>query len=296
MPDQPGQAVYTQLCNAGGGIEADLTIVHQSEDAFLVVTGSGFGVRDSNWIARQLPTGGSVTLREVTQDWSTINLCGPLARTVLQAVTDDDVSNEALPFLSARMIEVGHAEVLAVRIGYVGELGWELYVPQAYAGHVYDTLWEAGQPHGIANAGYRAVEACRLEKGYVYWSADIGPDVNPYEAGLGFCVALDKGEFTGRSALEDIRGQNRRRRLVTLALDGFVPLHGSEPVLRNGELLGAVTSAGYGYEVKHTIAFALLPSDVGLDTPLEVEAFGSTVKAKTTRRCLYDPAMARLKA
>ena len=130
----------------------------------------------------------------------------------------------------------------------------------------------------------------------MYWSADIGPDVNPYEAGLGFCVALDKGEFTGRGALEDIRGQNRRRRLVTLALDGFVPLHGSEPVLRDGELLGAVTSAGFGYAVDHTIAFALLPSDVGTGMALEVEAFGSTFEARTTGRCLYDPAMARLKA
>lgn len=296
VPEQPGQAVYTQMCNGHGGIEADLTIIHHSKDRFLVVTGSGFGVRDLNWIERQMPTDGSVQLRDVTEAWATLNLCGPLARKVLQAVTDDVVSGEALPFLSARTIEVGDAEVLAVRIGYVGELGWELYVPQAFAGHVYDTLWAAGAPHGIANAGYRAVEACRLEKGYVYWSSDIGPDVNPYEAGLGFCVALDKGEFTGRSALEQIRGQNRRRRLVTLTLDGFVPLHGSEPVMLGGEVLGSVTSAGYGYQVEHSIAFALLPSDVGVGTQLEIEAFGQTFKAQTAQRCLYDPAMVRLKA
>ena len=296
VPDQPGRAVYTQLCNESGGIEADLTIIHQAKDTFLVITGSGFGVRDSQLLSRHLPADGSVRLREVTEDWATLNLCGPKARQVLETVTDGDVSSQALPFLSAQSLEVGHADVLAVRIGYVGELGWELYVPQAFAGHVYDTLWAAGQAHGIANAGYRAVEACRLEKGYVYWSADIGPDVNPYEAGLGFCVALDKGTFKGRGALEEIRGQNRRRRLTTLALEGFVPLHGSEPVLQDGELLGSVTSAGYGHEVGHTIAFALLPSDVGEGMYLEIEAFGRTYQAKTTQRCLYDPEMARLKA
>ena len=296
VPDAPGRAVYTQLCNAQGGIEADLTIIHTGPERFLVVTGSGFGVRDKSWIERQLPDDGSVMIREVTQAWATLNLCGPRARDVLQAVSDDAVSNEALPFLSAQMIEVGLAEVLAVRIGYVGELGWELYVPQDYAGHIYDTLWQAGEAHGIANAGYRAVEACRLEKGYAYWSSDIGPDVNPYEAGLGFCVALDKGEFTGRSALEEIRGENRRRRLVTLALEGFVPLHGSEPVLSDGEVLGSVSSAGYGYAVGHSIAFAHLPAEIGAGHALEIEAFGKTYAAKATKRCLYDAGMERLKA
>ena len=168
-------------------------------DRFLLVTGAGFGVRDSGWVARQLPA--AVAIREVTGALATLNLCGPRARDVLQSVSDDDVSNAALPFRAARWIEVGDARALAVRIGYVGELGYELYIPQEYAAGVYETLWEAGEPHGIANAGYRAIESARLEKGYLYWSGDISPDYNPFEAGLGFCVALDKGDFIGREAL-----------------------------------------------------------------------------------------------
>ncbi|MEM8686468.1 MAG: FAD-dependent oxidoreductase [Pseudomonadota bacterium] len=295
VPEVPGRAVYTQLCNASGGIEADLTIIHHLPDTFLVITGSGFGVRDSNWIARQLPRDGSVAMREVTRNWATLNLCGPRARDILAAVTDQDVSAAALPFLSAKTLEVGLAEVLAVRIGYVGELGWELYIPAEFAGHVYDTLWQAGTAHGIANAGYRAVEACRLEKGYVYWSSDVGPDVNPYEAGLGFCVALEKGDFTGREALQAIRGQNRRSRLATLRLEGFVPLHGSEPVIGDGEILGAVSSAGFGYRVAHSIAFAHLPAHVAEGTTVEIEAFGRTYPATVAPRCLYDPEMTRLR-
>ncbi len=296
VPDKPGRAVYTQLCNEHGGIEADLTIVHIRQDYFVIVTGSGFAVRDRNWIERSLPGDSSIRLRDVTTQWTTLNLCGPKARDVLQSVTDDDVGNAALPFLSAAEIEVGNARVLAVRIGYVGELGWELYIPQEFAGHVYETLWQAGTGHGIANAGYRALEACRLEKGYLYWSSDIGPEVNPYEAGLGFCVALDKPDFIGRQALQRISKANRQRRLVTFSMNDFAPLHGGEPVTRNGKLLGYVSSAGYGYAVGHTIAFALLPADCEPTGQYEVEAFGKTYAATMTPRCLYDPRMERLKA
>src|SRR5262249_4063530 len=157
---------------------------------FYLITGSGFGVRDSAWVRSHLPAG--VSIREVTGSFAVINLCGPKSREILQSVTDDDVSNAAFPFLAARRIDVGHARVLAVLIGYVGELGYELYISQEFAAHVYETLWRAGESFGIANAGYRAIDSCRLEKGYLYWSGDISPDYDPYEAGLGFCVALDK--------------------------------------------------------------------------------------------------------
>jgi len=295
VPEQPGRAVYTQLCNETGGIEADLTIVHVGPERFMVVTGSGFAIRDRHWIETHLADS-DVMLRDVTNAWATINLCGPKSRQILQSVTDDDVSNVAHPFLGAREIEIGHAGVLAVRIGYVGELGWELYVPQEMAGHVYDTLWQAGAEHGITNAGYRAIEACRLEKGYLYWSSDIGPDVNPYEAGLGFCVALGKGDFIGRSALGEISQRNTSRRLITLKTEGFVPLHTGEPVIQAGKLLGSVTSAGYGYAVGHTIALALLPADTDIEAPFQVEAFGNTYDAMASTRCLYDPKMLRLKS
>jgi 4-methylaminobutanoate oxidase (formaldehyde-forming) len=201
-----------------------------------------------------------------------------------------------MPFLAARTIGIGHAEALAVRIGYVGELGYELYIRQEYAAHVYDNLWAAGETHGIANAGYRAIESCRLEKGYLYWSGDITPDCNPYEAGLGFCVALEKGDFIGRGPLARIAQEGTPNELVTFALDGFVPLHGGEPILFNGELVGLLTSCGYGHSIGQTIGFGYLPKTLGRETEFEVEAFGNRHVAMRGPRCLYDRKMERLKA
>ena len=292
----PGAAVYTQLCNERGGIEADLTVVHVEEGRLLVVTGSGFGVRDRAWIEAHLPDDAGLSLRDVTAEWATVNLCGPRARDVLAAVTDSDVSDAALPFLAARRIDIGHAEALAVRIGYVGELGYELYVPHEYAAHVYETLRAAGEAHGIADCGYRAIESCRLEKGYLYWSGDIGPDYNPYEAGLGFCVDLAKPDFVGRAALARIEAEGVSRRLVTLTLDGFVPLHGGEPFYAGDRLAGSLTSCGYGHSIGRTVALGYLPAELADGTEFTVEAFGRRYPARRGPRCLYDPALARLKA
>ncbi|MEZ5805005.1 MAG: hypothetical protein R3E51_16475 [Rhizobiaceae bacterium] len=164
---------------------------------------------------------------------------------MLQAVSDDDLSNIAFPFLTARDIEVGNSRALAVRIGYVGELGYELYVEQEYAAHVYEALREAGEAHGIADAGYRAVEHCRLEKGYLYWSGDITPDYNPYEAGLGFAIALEKGDFIGRAALAKIRAEGVKRKLCSFTIDGFAPLHGGEAILLNDKVIGSTSSTGH---------------------------------------------------
>ena len=296
VPDRPGSAVYTQLCNERGGIEADLTLVHVEEGRFLVVTGSGFGVRDGHWIARHLPADGSVAMREVTGTYAVINLCGPHARDVLAATSDDDVSNDALPFLGARQVDVGNAQALAVRIGYVGELGYELYVPQEFAVHVYDTLWAAGVRYGIANAGYRAIESCRLEKGYLYWSSDIGPDNDPFAAGLGFCIALDKDAFIGRDALAAVRGAKAERRLSTLSMDGFVPLHGGEPVRVDGRIVATTTSCGFGHTLGRTIAYAYLPAQAPIGQTYSVEAFGKLYEAVSGPRCLYDPQMQRIKS
>ena len=296
VPGSPGSAVYTQLCNPQGGIEADLTIVHTGPQQFMVVTGAGFTVRDRNWIERHLPADGSVTLRDVTGGWATINICGPHSRAVIRKLTDAGVEGDSLPFLGARWLDLGLARVLAVRIGYVGELGYELYIPQEYAGHVYEQLWAAGEEFGIANAGYRAIESCRLEKGYLYWSSDIGPDVNPYEAGLGFCVALDKGDFIGSESLRQIRQRGNEKRMATLSLDGFVPLHSGEPISHNGAVVGSVTSAGYGHRLERTIAFGYLPHGLAADGEFEIEAFGRSYSATPGARSLYDPRNLRLKA
>ena len=291
----PGKAVYSQLCNEWGGIEADVTLLHLAEDRFRLVTGSGFGQRDSDWLARHLPESGAA-MTDVTGTYATLNICGPKAREILQSVSDDDLSNEAFPFLAAREIELGFAKVLAVRIGYVGELGYELYIPQEYGAQVYEALWRAGQEAGIGNAGYRAIESCRLEKGYLYWSADIGPDYNPYEAGLGFCVALGKGAFVGREALSRIKSEGVKRRLASFTVEGFAPLLGGEPILQGGKVLGSTTSCGFGHSLGKTVAFGYLPADLTGDAGFEIEAFGKSWAATRGPRCLYDPAMERLKS
>lgn len=289
----PGKAVYTQLCNGKGGIEADVTLIHAGPDRFYLITGSGFGIRDSGWVARHLPAG--VAIRDVTNQFATLNLCGPRARDILQAVSDDDVSNEAFPFLACRRIGIGHAGVLAVRIGYVGELGYEIYVPQEFAAHVHETLWAAGEAHGIANAGYRAIDCCRMEKGYLYWSGDISPDYNPYEAGLGFCVALDKGDFIGRAALAKIKAAPLARKLCSFTVEGFAPFHGGEAILRGGKLVGSTTSTGFGHTLGKTIAFGYLPADAAAETEFDIEAFGRSYRARRGPRCLHDAKMERLR-
>ncbi len=290
----PGKAIYTQLCNAKGGIEADVTLVHVGPEHFYLITGSGFGVRDSGWVARHLPP--SVHIREVTNALAVINICGPRSRDILQAVTDMDISNAAFPFLAARSLAVGHATLLAVRIGYVGELGYELYIPQEFAVHVYDVLWAAGQTHGITNAGYRAIDSCRMEKGYLYWSGDISPDYNPYEAGLGFCVALDKGDFIGREALAKIKSQALTRKLCSFTVEGFAPFHGGETILHKGEVVGSTTSVGYGHTLGKTIAFGYLSVGAAEGIEFIIEAFGRKYNARRGARCLYDAKMERLKA
>lgn len=290
----PGKAVYTQLCNENGGIEADLTVLHLADDLVWIVTGSAFGVHDSHWISQHLPP--EITMTDITNRHAVINLCGPRARDILQAVTDDDVSNAAFPFLSAQRIEVGDATALAVRVGYVGELGFELYVEQEFAGHVYDTLREAGAPHGIADAGYRAIDTCRMEKGYLYWSGDITPDYNPYEAGLGFAVALDKGDFIGRAALTKIKAEGVKRKLCSFTIDGFAPLHGGEAILHAGKVVGSTSSTAYGHSLGKTIAFGYLPVELAGETGFEIEAFGKAYAATRGPRVLYDAKMERLKA
>ena len=294
LSGESGRAIYTQLCNEKGGVEADVTLIHAGPERFLLVTGSGFGVRDSAWVRRHLPEG--VTMREVTNSLAVINVCGPKARDVLQSLTPTDLSNAGFPFLAAQEIEIGLATALAVRVGYVGELGWELYVPQEYAVHVYEALKEAGAPHGISDVGYRAIESCRLEKGYLYWSADVTPETTPYEAGLGFAVALDKSDFIGREALVAAKAAGAQRKLVTLTVDGFAPFLGGETVLLDGEPVGSLTSAGYGHHLGRTIGFGYLPADIAGREGFAIEAFGTAYDAVRGPRCLYDAKMERLKA
>ncbi|MGD9883548.1 MAG: FAD-dependent oxidoreductase [Reyranella sp.] len=286
----PGSLVYTQLCNERGGIEADLTFARVDDRRFYMVTGSAFGVRDMAWIRKHLPADGSVTVQELTSARATINLAGPRARDILATVADGDVDNAAFPYMSARSLRIGYAPVLALRVTYLGELGYELHLPTEYAAHVYELLWASGQDFGIANAGYRAIDSLRLEKRYLYWGADITPDYTPYEAGLGFTVALKKRtDFIGRAALEKARAIGPRRRLITLLVDAEIQLYGGEAIRRDGKVLGVTTSAGWGHTIGKAIAFGYVPAEESSHADYEVEAFTRRHTARRIPGAAVDP-------
>jgi 4-methylaminobutanoate oxidase (formaldehyde-forming) len=294
-----GSIVYTQLLDRRGGIQADLTVTRVAPDGFLIVTGTAVGNHDAAWLRRHLPDDRSVGLRDITASRVCLGLWGPRARDILETVTPDDVSNAGFGYLTAREITVGSVSVLALRVTYVGELGWELYAPTEYGRALWTTLWEAGRPHGMVAAGYRAIDALRLEKGYRVWSSDITPDETPFDAGLGFAVALDKEpEFLGRDALVAAKAAGPRKRLRCLVLDDprSVCL-GNEPVRVAGEVVGRVTSGGYGFAVERSIAYAYLPPDrAAIATRGEVEVFGDWIGFEVAREPLYDPDGARIRA
>ncbi len=285
-----GRLTYTQMLNDEGGIECDFTVTRLADDRFRIVTGTAFGRHDLSFIREHAPRDGSVQVEDVTSAYACIGLWGPKARTILQSLTPADVSNAAFPYMTAHELAVGPVPCLALRVTYVGELGWELYCPAEFGLRLWDVLWEAGAAQGLVGGGYKAVDSMRLEKGYRVWGADIGPEIDPYQAGLGFCVKLDKGEFNGRAALLKKRESPAGTRLVCLVLDDprSVAL-GSEPVRIGGEVGGRVTSGGYGYSVGRSIAYAFVPSRFEVGTAVEVEVFGEWVSGHIAAEPLYDP-------
>jgi len=295
--DSPvGAVIYAQMCNEAGGIEADLTITRLARDHFYIVTGAGFGTHDADWIGRHLPQDGSTHLVEVTSARAVINLCGPRARDVLAAVAEEDVSNTAFPFATAREIAIGAAPVRAVRIGFVGELGWELHIPTEFTAYVHDLLWQAGQPHGIRNVGYRAIDSLRMEKGYLYWSGDISPDYTPIEAGLGARVHLKSGgDFIGRDVLARQKAEGAARRLCTFVTEEKLPLFGGETLLKDGQVVSLVTSQGYGHSVGRAIMYGYLERALWGEAAFEVEVFGQRHAVTRVDGPLYDPTNDRLK-
>jgi 4-methylaminobutanoate oxidase (formaldehyde-forming) len=300
--DQPvGSVIYTQLCNERGGIECDLTATRVADDRYFVVTGTAFGNHDLGWVRKQqqlLPEGDAVTVHDVTAAYACFGVWGPRARDILAPLTAADLGNDAFPYLSAQTIAVGAVPCVALRVTYVGELGWELYCPTEYGGALWDTLWEAGTPHGMLAGGYRAIDALRVEKGYRVWSSDITPEDNPYEAGLGFAVKLAKATpFVGQDALRTIKEQGPERRLRAVILDDprAVTL-GSEPVRIAGEVTGRVTSGGYGFRVDASIAYAYLPAtSAAFDARVEVEVFGDWIGATVVRDPVWDPTGERIR-
>jgi 4-methylaminobutanoate oxidase (formaldehyde-forming) len=327
----PGSVTYTQLLNSRGGIEADVTVTQTGAESFTVVTGTAFGSRDLAWLRRQARvTGADVQLAEVTGQYVCYGLWGPRAREVLAPLTPQSLGNAAFPFMSARLTTVADIPVRAVRVTFVGELGWEVYASAEYGAALWRELWDAGRDLGLVAGGYRAIDTLRLEKGYRVWGSDVTPETTPDEAGLGFCVKLDKpGGFLGADALRAARAAGGpRRRLACLTLDdpGAVAV-GGEPVrivsadgtdggtdhgtgggtdhgtdggtdggTGDGEVAGRVTSAGYGYTVGRSIAYAYLPIDhAAIGTRVAVDLFGTWMGGEVARDVLYDPTSARVR-
>jgi glycine cleavage system aminomethyltransferase T/glycine/D-amino acid oxidase-like deaminating enzyme len=290
-----GAITYTQMLNGRGGIECDFTVTRVEEEMFSIVTGTAFGNHDLSWIRRHAPADGSVRCSDVTARWACFALWGPRAREILSPLTPDPLD---FGYMRMRELALGDVPVRALRVTFVGELGWELYCPTEYGAGLWRTLWEAGREHGLLAGGYRAIDSLRLEKGYRVWAADITPDETPYEAGLGFCVKKEGG-FLGAAALgidspAVPEPPSRRLRCVVLEDPRAVAL-GNEPVRVNGEVVGRVTSGGYGYTVKRSIAYAYLPAEVELGTAVEVDIFGEWVAGELAREPLYDPGGARVR-
>ena len=290
-----GKLTYTQMLNPRGGVECDFTVSWLGEERFGIVTGTAFGQHDAAWLEQHAPDDGSVLLENVTSTYCCYGIWGPGARELLQPLTTADLSNEAFPYMTVQPIDVGPVACLALRVTYVGELGWELYCPTEYGLALWDVLWAAGRSHGLVAGGYKAIDSLRLEKGYRVWGADVTPEDTPTQAGLGFAVKLDKGEFVGRDALVAAREPDRLLRCLTLDDPRAVAL-GSEPVRIGGEPVGRVTSGGYGYTVGRSIAYAYLPAEHGVGTEVAVEIFGEWVSGRVEAEPLYDPAGERIRA
>jgi len=301
---EPGRLTYTQMLNSRGGIECDLTVARLADDLFYIVTGTGFRTHDAAWIRSHVPAGCEARLSDVTEQWGTLSLMGPKARDILAAVTDADVSNTAFPFGHVREIAIAGHRVRALRVTYVGELGWELHMPISGAGEVFDALMAAGEPMGLRPAGYRAIESLRLEKGYRAWGADITPNDSPFEAGLGWAVKLRRNmDFMGRGAAETAASGPLRKRMAGFTTDqAGVTLLGRETILRNGEFAGYLSSGGFGYTIGKPAGYGYLRNADGVSEEwikagrYELVVAGERTAAQVWLEPMYDPGMVRPKS
>jgi len=293
-----GTVTYTTLLTHSAGIRCDVTIIRTDPDRFLLITGGSTGSYDFSWIKAQSNMRSDLEVNDISDELCCIGLWGPRSREILAAITTDDVTNEAFPYLAARELTVNHVKLLAVRISYVGELGWELYCPADDGARLWDIVWEAGQEHGAVAVGTTAQDSLRLEKGYRLWGADIHTEYNPLQAGLNFAVDLDKGDFIGREALVDARSAGVRSRLRCMTLDDPSRIvMGKEPIWLDGKIGGYVTSAGIGYSIGQSIALGYLP--VTGSKPggrVEIEYFGERLPATLRSMPLFDPNNKRLRS
>lgn len=299
-----GRIVYTQWLNEQGTIEADVTVTREAQDRYLVVSAAATQVRDLTWLRDHIPSDARCLVEDVTSSMAVLSVMGPNARDLLQSLTLRDLGNDAFPFGTSRVIDMAYAKVRASRVTYVGELGWELYLPTEYAAGVFDALVEAGDAFGLALCGYHALNSLRIEKAYRHWGHDISPDDTPLEAGLGFAVAWDKpGGFIGRDALLAQRESGVSRRLVQIRLlrDDLLLYH-NEPIWRDGEIVGHTTSGMYGHTVGAPLGLGYVENHHGVADrayieagEYEVEVACERVPAVVTLRPLYDPSSDRVR-
>ena len=292
----PGRVVYTQWLNERGGIEADLTVTRLAHESFLVVTAAAGQTRDFAWLSRHIPDDAHAVLTDVTSGYAVLGIMGQKARALLSALSPDDLSNQGFPYMTAREIEIGYARLLALRTTYVGELGWELYLPTEFAAPVYDLIAAEGAGHGLRHAGYHALDSLRIERGFRHWGHDITDEDTPLEAGLGFAVAFDKPDFIGREALLRQREGTLTRRLVQFALDDPAPLlYHNEPIWRDGALVGHITSGAYGHTLGSAIGLGYVSAEAGVSGDFvrsgsyEIEIARERFAARASLAPLYDP-------
>jgi heterotetrameric sarcosine oxidase gamma subunit len=292
-----GRVVYTTWLTERAGVRRDLAVARLGPDRFWMFVGEGTRPRDFDWV-RRAAGGHGVAVIDLSDSYTAIGLWGPQARNVLSKVSTADLSNGAFPYFTARWIDVGYTRALAVRISYAGELGWELHLPYEFGLPAWDLLLEAGQAEGIAAAGMGAFDSLRLEKGYRGWGTDVYTEYNPYEAGLGWTVKLDKGQFRGSAAAKDLSQAPIRKKLCCLTLDAREAVAlGYEPIMAGDACIGHVTSANFGYSIGKFIVYGYLPSEFATEgTRLEVIYFGERFGATVAPDPLFDPKMARMKA
>ncbi|MFE4196666.1 FAD-dependent oxidoreductase [Paenarthrobacter sp. NPDC056912] len=300
LAKKPGAVTYTLVLDEAGGVQSDITVARLSEDTFQLGANGNIDTAYFERAARHQTENGTtsdwVQVRDTTGGTCCIGLWGPLARDLISTVSNDDFTNDGLKYFRAKKVTIGGVTVTAMRLSYVGELGWELYTSADNGQRLWDALWKAGQPFGVIAAGRAAFSSLRLEKGYRSWGTDMTTEHDPYEAGLGFAVKMTKENFVGKAALEGRSEDSSARRLRCLTVDdGRSLVLGKEPVFYKDQAVGYVTSAAYGYSVRKPIAYAYLPAAVSLGDSVEIEYFGRRIQATVTEDPLYDPTMSRLR-
>lgn len=299
---KPGTVVYTPMVNDKGGFETDVTVTKIDEGTFFIVTAAGTTIRDLDYIKRRIPEDAICTITDVTHGYAMLAIMGPKSRDLLQDLTGDDMSNEAFPFSTAKEIDIAYARAIAVRMSYVGELGWELYIPSHFTLAVFDAIMAAGKKHGLKLVGMQAVNSLRLETGYRHWESDITPDDTPFEAGLGFGVKFDKGDFIGKEALIKQKAEGIKKKIVMFTMeDPAVMLYGNEPIYRNGEYSGILSSGAYGFEIGAAVGMGYLSNEAGItnewikEGTYEIMVEGKPLAAKLHLSSPYDPKNQRTK-